>query len=522
MTQKLIAPGYWILICIMAVSAILSTIRINDCQMTVDEFFSINIAQRPLNQIWSLKKGPGFYFNNFPPLYESILHFVWRASKERLIYARFLSVFFNLAALCLIFLIARLLFDKKAGLLAASFASLNYSYLFFPKMIRCYSFLNFLILASFYIFFRMVIGRSLAIRHKIILLCVNTAILYTFYFGSIAIFLELILSCFFLSGKALRRIWLWLSIPFLFFLPWLNRFLSDFYILDKVRFRVTAMRELFGVITSRFVHQVFHDPLLSIFYFAIVLCSLVYGFILFRRRNKLGLVLISLAAIFLSAIVVINHLTAGINDDSRARYSFPYIFPVFILAGFFLRKMHRAAMTLTACALLVYSAFVAYGYFRLPAQRFWPAQLAPLVMEAKEFPIPDADKVTIEIESGFFVPVFVYYFYGPAYFREVTFPFAGDNLRQLNLKAKTNYRAYSNIVAFKHSQFLHSIPAFINSDWLFLIYSNWLSHSWGKEFREAYEDKLRGYRLCDAITLIEKKAVGAFTLEIYKVKKNDR
>lgn len=513
--------GCWILIGILAGSVILGLYRINDCQMTVDEFFSINIAQRSLGEIWSLRKDPGFYFNSFPPLYETILHFVWFISNESLFWARLLSVFFNLAALYLIFMISKLLFDKTVGLVAAFFASLNYSYIFFSKMIRCYSFLNFLTLASFYIFFKVLFDKGSGNRYKIILVFVNIAMLYTFYFGAIVILLELILSCAFLSGRVLKNIWLWLISSFIFFLPWLPRFLDDFSIKEIVRFRISAAYNFFNIALDRFSQGIFHSQGLLIFYFAVALSSLIYGFVLFRRKDKKGVLIIALAAIFLASVFIINYLTAGMKDGSRARYSFPYIFPVFILTGVFIKQKRRYAGILIFSALLTYSAVAINGYFRSPVQQFWPAQLAPLVVEAREFPVKNSEKVTIEIETGFFVPVFVYYFYGPAYFRDSSFPFGGANLTELSAAVKTNYQVYSNIASDKRFQFLLSIPNLERSDWLFLIYSNWLATSWGKPFRRAYEEKLTKYGLQDSLSLVKKKSIGAFTLEIYKVKKSN-
>jgi len=488
--------------------------------MMEDEFFSINVAQRSLGEIWRLKKDPSFYFNSFPPLYETILHFIWYVSRESLFWARLLSIFFNVAAICFIFFLSRLLFGNTVGLIAASLASLNYSYILFSKMIRGYSFLNFLVLASFYLFFRMISEEGTGNRYKIILTCVNIAILYTFYFGAVAILLELILAFVFLSRRELKRIWPWLLIPFIFFLPWLGRFLEDFYVKDLVRFKISAMHNFFNVLWNRFTQVIFLDAGLLIFYFAVVLFSLIYGFVLFRRNDKKEVSsIISLAFIFLAGVFIINYLTAGIKDYSRARYSFPYIFPIFILAGFFIKKIYKYAGILVFSSLFIYSAFIVGRYLKSPAQQFWPAQLAPLAVEARRFPVQNTDKVTIEIETGFFIPVFVYYFYGPEYFRDSSFPFGGANLRKLDGIFKPDYRVYSNIAPLKRFHLLSSIPSFIDSDWLFLIYSNWLSLSWGKEFREVYEDKLKEYRLQDMLSLVKKKSVGAFTLEVYRVNK---
>ena len=144
----------WLILCLLVLSAYLSLYRIDDCHIWMDEFFSIHVANRTLSEIWSLEQHPnGFYFNRFPPLYETVLHCFWRPSGNNLLAARSVSITFNLIALYFIFLIAELLFDRQTGFIAMFLAAINYAYIFFSKMIRGYSFLNCLTLISFYLFF---------------------------------------------------------------------------------------------------------------------------------------------------------------------------------------------------------------------------------------------------------------------------------------------------------------------------------------------------------------------------------
>ncbi len=407
-----------LLILILIFSVILSCYRLNDCQMTTDEFFSINVAQRSMAEIWSSESHPGtFYFNRFPPLYETALHFVWRISNESLFWARLLSVLFNTAALIMIFLISKLLFDKKTAFIAVSLASLNYAYLFFSKMIRCYSFLNFLGLVSFYIFFRIAKSKIVDNKSLLFLIFINTAILYTFYFGVFVILLELVLSCFFLAKRALVKMWLGLLSSSVFFLPWIGHFLEDLFHEPAFNFKILDARQFLDVLFVRFQKGIFYNTGLLIFYSAICIYFILGSVYLFFKKDDKISFIISLLIIVLPTVFIISYLTSEVNrgfvlstlkEPGRVRYLFSFAFPVFILAGFFISKLPRYIGRLVFFIFLFCSIYAVSVYFRLPAQRFWPAQLASLVSEAKDFRVRNTDKVIIEIEDSFFVDICVY------------------------------------------------------------------------------------------------------------------
>lgn len=519
-----------LLVLILIISVILSCYKLNDCQMTVDEFYSINIAQRSLAEIWSFKPHPGtFYFNRFPPLHETVLHFVWNISNESLLWARLLSVLFNTAALFLIFLISKILFDKKTALISVSLAAFNYAYIFFPKMVRCYSLLNFLGLASFYIFFRIAKSQIVDNKRLVFLLLINTAILYTFYFGGFVILLELILSCFFLTKRDLVKFWLGLLSSFVLFLPWLGHLLEDLSKEMAFHFKISSMRVFLDVLFSRLQVGIFWNTGLLIFYFAICIYFILNSVYLFLKKDKKAPLVISLLVILLPTIFIISYLTSEsgkdssiyplLNDPERARYFFSFIFPVFILTGFFISKLTRYIGGVIFLVIFSYSAYVVSIYFRASPLDFWWVQLAPITIEAKNFHVPDTDKVLVDIEDSFFVPVFVYYFYGPQYFRNVSIPYGGANLKQLNMTVKTNYKVVFNVAGFKRFNSFDSVAHLNDFDWFFLIYSDWLEPAWGKPYRKIYEGRLIERGMQDKVILVQKKLVGSFILEIYKIKK---
>jgi hypothetical protein len=428
----------------------------------------------------------------------------------------------------MIFVLSKLLFDKKTALIAVSLAALNHAYIFFPKMIRCYSFLNFLGLLSFYIFFRIAKSKIVDNKRLVTLLVINTAILYTFYFGVFVILLELALSCFLLGRRGIFKIWLGLLSSFVFFLPWLKHFLNDLSNEAAVHFKISNAANFMDVLFIRLKQGIFHDTLLLWLYVLVCLYSVFYACLLFFKKDEKAPSVISLLAILIPATFVINYLTSEVRQDysmfalkdpARARYLFSTIFPIFILAAFFIKKLPRHIGALAVVIFISCSVYAESVYFRSPDQKFWPAQLAPVTKQAKDFQVAKTDKVIIEIEDSFFVPIFVYYFYGPRYFREASVPYGGANLKQLNSQPGNKYKAFYNVAGMKEYHNFYSASQLDNFDWLYLIYSNWLKVCWGKPFRQLYDEKLAENGMADKILPVKKDTVGAFTIEIYKIKK---
>ena len=124
-----------------------------------------------------------------------------------------------------------------------------------------------------------------------------------------------------------------------------------------------------------------------------------------------------------------------------------------------------------------------------PAESFWPAQIALLAEEAKEFSVADQDKAVIEIETDLYMPIFVYYFYGPEAFRGVTYPNLWSGNRQLS-DWSGKYKIVYNISCLSQ-HYLRSIDSLNRADWLFLLYSRYHPECWDPSFKEVYDDKLR-------------------------------
>jgi len=515
-----------IIVAIFSAALFLNIYRINDCNLTVDEFFSINIAERGISEIWSLNPHPNnFYFNSMPPFYETVLHFL--RPENNLLLARLLSVAFNLIALYLIFLISKKSFGRLAGIFALFFAAMNCGYIYYAKMIRCYSLLNVLILLSFYIFLKIYLEGSPKKQYLVLLLIINTLAIYTFYFGILIIILEVFLSFLLFSQEIRRRVWLSLAGPIILLVPWVSHIIRDFGNENILNFPgVFNFNFSFFIGMNRLKWGIFQSRVLPVVYIIILVFSCLYSLNLMKNNNKTGKLIFSLVLIFIVPYFFINHFTVVYGlDVSRGRYLLAYLFPVFILAGLAIKKCGK----IIGAALLIFVTFFSclslFRYLGASKDVFYPAGLASVATYLRNFNIPTHDKVLIEIEDAYFVPVFGYYFFGPDCLKELSIPYCGAKIRDFNRKYEGKYKTLYNIVGYKDSPWMisqrwpRSIASISNTDWMFLVYSDWHRKQWGDTYKPVYLFQIREAGLLEKLHLVDSKNFGDFFVEIYKVNK---
>ena len=144
-----------------------------------------------------------------PPLYFILLHLVfWLAGRSEFS-GRFLSLFFSVLTVSLIYLTGKRLFGQAAGVLASSLTALSPLYLWYAQELRMYSLLVFLGLLSFYALLRALgMGESspeINRRWLGFYVLVAAAMLYTHYTGFFLLFFEGLI---FLAVGLLRRQWM--------------------------------------------------------------------------------------------------------------------------------------------------------------------------------------------------------------------------------------------------------------------------------------------------------------------------
>lgn len=157
-------------------------------------------------------------FDNHPPLYFLLLHFVIKLAGQSEFSLRFPSLAFSVLTVPLLYVVGKQLFEQRVGLLAALFGAISPLYLWYSQEARMYTMLTFLGLVSFYSLVR-ISGLSVKretsnvkretsnvkypISNIIIYVLSSAAMLGTHYLGFLILLAELVV--FLVSlGKARR------------------------------------------------------------------------------------------------------------------------------------------------------------------------------------------------------------------------------------------------------------------------------------------------------------------------------
>lgn len=149
-----------------------------------DEPFSIFHAQNDVKEIITNLKS----YNN-PPFYEIILHFWINVFGISSYSVRALSVLLMAFVSVLIFIVGSKYVNFRVGLASSvlfTFSSISYYY---SHDARAYALFLFLTLCSTYLFFEQL--KSYRIKQLILLILINTLLLYTHYFGFIIIGIQI-------------------------------------------------------------------------------------------------------------------------------------------------------------------------------------------------------------------------------------------------------------------------------------------------------------------------------------------
>jgi uncharacterized membrane protein len=128
-----------------ALSFALATYKLGARSLWFDETFSIFYIQKDWPAFWHII----FNYEANQTLYFILLKF-WILLGDDEATLRFLSVIFATAAIPMVYLVGKELFDKKAGLVAAILLAVNGERLYYAQEVRGYSLLLFLTICSSY------------------------------------------------------------------------------------------------------------------------------------------------------------------------------------------------------------------------------------------------------------------------------------------------------------------------------------------------------------------------------------
>ena len=215
------------LLLIIAFGAVLRAFKLGSESVWLDEAFSIKIADGSPSEVLE-ETGKDVH----PPLYYFALHYWMKIFGETEFASRLLSALFGTLAILAIYKLAALLYDKGAGLLAATLLAFSHFNIEFSQEARMYTLLSLLSIVSIYFFFKLLTaGKSrLALAGYIVAsaLLMYTHIYSFFILAAQNIFL---LTLLFTSRDVFKRVWKrWLLAQAALgalFLPWLSVLLQQ-------------------------------------------------------------------------------------------------------------------------------------------------------------------------------------------------------------------------------------------------------------------------------------------------------
>lgn len=327
-----------ILLAILISSAFIYLFNLGRESLFTDEYFSFYLARQPLKQIL-LGHQSSTNPNTIPPLYETILHFWLKIFGMSAFTQRSLSALLGVLGVFLMYRLTRLLCDTPTGLIASLFASLSFSWFSFFRQNRCYSLFICLTLLSFHLFFQLYKNKKQ--RSALIFLTItNIALVYTNYFGFLAILCQIIFGL--LEAKKntalIKKVFLmclWVAFAYG---PWYANLIYDIrrepLMSIKIYYPQLYLRIL-SIISVFFTDFHFRwEPVLTLIYIPFI----VRGWLrLYRQRDNYARYLFLLPFIvYCLTFSIIYSFTLS----DRIRYYAAFSFPLFILLAVGMRNIN--------------------------------------------------------------------------------------------------------------------------------------------------------------------------------------
>ncbi len=212
--------NHWLLVVILLLAFCLRLAYVADKETWYDEAFAVLYAEKQLGSIiyGTVTPVEGAAADIHPLLYYFFLH-GWMGLGQSLLVVRFPSVVFGLLSLCLLFLIARQLFDAQIGLLAVALGAISPFHIWYSQEARMYSLLCLASLLSIYFFLK---GWKQAVWSPWIAFGFCAAL--SLYVHNLAFLIPLTLDLFVILRRRwdlLLRLFAAHLVALLLFLPWL-------------------------------------------------------------------------------------------------------------------------------------------------------------------------------------------------------------------------------------------------------------------------------------------------------------
>ena len=171
-----------------------------DQSLWLDEAISANVAKMPIGEIVK-----NFSIGDFhPPIFYWFLDLWTKIGGSSVIWLRFSSILFSLITIYFVYLIGKKIKNKKIGILAALFLTLNPLFVYYSQELRMYSMVTMWLIIGFYYFVK-IKSKKYNIKDLVIFNLMMALAFGTFY-GSI--FLIASFAIYFLIKKEWKLFWL--------------------------------------------------------------------------------------------------------------------------------------------------------------------------------------------------------------------------------------------------------------------------------------------------------------------------
>ena len=211
----------WLLVGIVALGALLRLVQLDFQPLWWDEGYSVFFATREFGDMLARTA-----VDIHPPLYYALMQFWLAAFGKDAAVLRLLSVVIGVAAVPLLYLVAKNLFDRRVGLTAAFLLAIAPLHIYYSQELRMYGLVTLLALASVALQLRLLAtDKHPRVIESILYILVSAALLYTQYLAAfllVAQFAVLLYLVFRARREINARAWTvrWLIVGALF-LPWL-------------------------------------------------------------------------------------------------------------------------------------------------------------------------------------------------------------------------------------------------------------------------------------------------------------
>ena len=215
-TRSLLLPG------LVLVNVVIKLLWLDAVGLVHDEPFTVYWSQRPLAELWAM-----FATENNPPLYFLLIK-TWSAMVPfEVSWLRVPSALFSAFTVWPLFLLSKRLGGMRTAVIAALLFTLSNYHFGFAHEVRAYSLFALLATSGMWLLWYAVDHPQRIRRNMLLLAAVNAAMVYTHFFGWLAIGVQLLCVLLLADLRPLRRDFLLgLGITVAAFLPYASIFLD--------------------------------------------------------------------------------------------------------------------------------------------------------------------------------------------------------------------------------------------------------------------------------------------------------